>query len=485
MKTTTSLQPIPEYCMYQDQAEELDLITTRISRLVDALKRRGIYDASAEGSDNQLSQLADAADNQFLPYKNFSVLLEKGGLANVFMTEDLKPIIEVLDKLQQHRITLVQTIYEITGITDIIRGASNPNETATARQGSRFPSTEGQKRIQTFIRDLFRIKAEIMAEHFTREQLQEMTSIDMPLKAEQDAAKQQLINMSMQEQLAKALQAQAQQPPPGGPAASPPAPGQAPPGGPPGVGGGGAPPPGPATELLPPPGPSPSPSPVPPAGMGMLGGAPPPPPDPKLKERLLATIKATSWEDISAILRSDQRRGYRVDIQTDSLTQVNDEAEKKQRIEFLSVMQKFAETSIPGIISSGDGALRRRWLRALAPSKVGRTAPQWSVRSPSSRRWPSALQRPKKQDPRERRSELEAKAKMMGVQGQGKGAMPCSSRTELQHVPRLKEMEFSTTRREREEEQELSSGAEGRDAAEGSGVRHRGRRCNRGHALRA
>jgi len=469
VKTTSSLQPIPEYCMYQDQAEELDIITTRIARLIDALKRRGVYDASAEGSDNSLSQLAYAGDNEFLPYKNFSVLLEKGGLANVFMTEDLKPIIEVIDKLQQHRITLVQTIYEITGISDIIRGASDPNETATAQRiKGQFGSLrlqKRQKRIQTYIRDLFRLKAEIMAEHFTREMLQEMTSIDMPLKAEQDAAKQKLIAMSLQEQLAKALQAQSQAPPPGPPGATPPqapaagpggAPGAGPPGAMPGAGGGGAPAPGPqmhAMGMPVPPGPPP-PSP-PPGGNGMgvmgpgMGGPPPiPPPDPKAKEQLMAIVKAVSWEEISDILRSDQRRGYRVDIQTDSLTQVNDEQEKKQRIEFLSVMQKFAETSIPGIMQFPAMAPFAKEMASfvLGAFKVGRTLEEVvdDTFSQLEQMAQAALAGGPKQDPEEKKIELEAKAKMMELQFKEKeGALNMQLKDkEMQHDARLKEMEF-------------------------------------------
>ena len=96
VKTTSTLTPIPEYTLYQDQAEELDVITTRLARLTDALKRRGIYDASAEGPDSQLSKLAMAGDNEFLPYRGMAVLMEKGGLAGAFQTEDLQPLIEVI-----------------------------------------------------------------------------------------------------------------------------------------------------------------------------------------------------------------------------------------------------------------------------------------------------------------------------------------------------------------------------------------------------
>ncbi|MCQ4187755.1 hypothetical protein FK515_29740, partial [Klebsiella pneumoniae] len=61
-----------------------------------------------------------------------------------------------------------QTIYEITGISDIVRGASDAGETATAQQiKSRFASIRLQKmqaEVARFAADLIRIKAEIMCE---------------------------------------------------------------------------------------------------------------------------------------------------------------------------------------------------------------------------------------------------------------------------------------------------------------------------------
>jgi hypothetical protein len=63
-----------------------------------------------------------------------------------------------------------QTIYEVTGISDIVRGASKANETATAQQikgqwaGLRISTR--QKRFADFARDLIRLKAEVIAERF-------------------------------------------------------------------------------------------------------------------------------------------------------------------------------------------------------------------------------------------------------------------------------------------------------------------------------
>jgi hypothetical protein len=312
VSTTSTLVPVPEFCQYQDQANQLDDVSTRLSYQIDALKRRGVYDAGVDGSDGQLGQLAFAGDNEFLPMRGFAGLMEKGGLKAVFQTEDLTPTIVVVEGLYKQASALVEAIYQTTGISDVMRGDNSSDQTATeVRVKGQFGALRiklRQKLVQRFIKELVRIKTEIIAEHFSRETLQEMTGIDMPLAAEKQAAMQQLQAFQQQMQMAQQTQQQGGQ---GGPPGAPP----------------GAPP------------------------MGHNGGPPmfqvPPPPPPEVIERLQEQAKLPTWEDISAILRSDQRRGYKVDVETDQTNAVDDAEEKQQRTEFLSTMTGLMEKTIP------------------------------------------------------------------------------------------------------------------------------------------
>ena len=179
VRTNDTSVPIPEFTLYQDQAEELDRVTTRISNLIEGLKRRGVYDASVP----ELSHLANAGDNDFIPSENFSLLAQKGGLAGVFQQEDISPIGMVLQGLYQQRTQILEIIYEVTGISDLLRGNTKASETATAQQlKAQFGSMRMRKRqeeIERYIRDLFRIKAEIVAEHYEPEVLQAITNIQV------------------------------------------------------------------------------------------------------------------------------------------------------------------------------------------------------------------------------------------------------------------------------------------------------------------
>ena len=72
-------------------------------------------------------------------------------------------------------------IYEITGISDILRGTSHVNETATAQNiKAQFGSLRlqrGQMEIQRFSRDLLRLKSEIIGQKFDRKSLMKQTGM--------------------------------------------------------------------------------------------------------------------------------------------------------------------------------------------------------------------------------------------------------------------------------------------------------------------
>jgi hypothetical protein len=90
---------------------------------------------------------------------------------------------QALDKLLLAREQFKQSIYEIMGISDIMRGATKASETATAQ---RIKGSMGVVRLQdlktqaaNFARDLMRLEAEIIAKNFDAETLSKMTGEDV------------------------------------------------------------------------------------------------------------------------------------------------------------------------------------------------------------------------------------------------------------------------------------------------------------------
>jgi len=171
-QTTNTLIPIPDYVLYQDQAKELDDLTARIDLLTNSMRIMGCYDSSFES----LQRLMDEhAENELIPVDNWPSFQQQGGFQGVMQLFPVQDMAQVLQTLVQLREQIKQDLYEITGISDIVRGQSAPQETATAQQiKGQFATArlrDRQQEVQRFARDLIALQAEVIAEHFSPQTL--------------------------------------------------------------------------------------------------------------------------------------------------------------------------------------------------------------------------------------------------------------------------------------------------------------------------
>ena len=166
--TTDSLVPIPDFVLYQDQARQLDTLADRIDGFIQALKVRGVYDAS----EPSLARLfSEGENNTLLPIKNWGAFAEKQGMQGAINLVDIQPIAAALTMSYQAMEQVKGQIYEIMGIADIQRGQSDPNETLGAQV---IKSNNAAGRLKTmqhavvdFATELLSIKAQIICNHFT------------------------------------------------------------------------------------------------------------------------------------------------------------------------------------------------------------------------------------------------------------------------------------------------------------------------------
>lgn len=193
LRTNGSWIPKPEFLQYQDQANELDIVVNRLRNLINALKVRGVYDQAMDAV-SKFSDLVRDPDLSMKPVPNFRELSEKGGLERLMSFLPIEQIAAAIVQLREREVELKSEIYEICGIADIMRGASQANETLGAQQlkaqyGGLRVSTR-QQRMQRFIRDIFRIKAEIICEHFSHDTLRLMCGIQVIPDLQYQQAKQ-------------------------------------------------------------------------------------------------------------------------------------------------------------------------------------------------------------------------------------------------------------------------------------------------------
>ena len=177
-QTNDRLTPVPDFVLYQDQANEIDLLTSRIGGLCDALKLNGAYDASVNDS---LSQILSSSPNTLIPVSNWAAFSEKGGMAGVMQWVPITEVAAALQAAYLAREQAKQVVYEITGISDIIRGATKASETATAqnikRQFGSLRLTTRQRDVAVFATEVLRIKAQMMMDIYRPETLLSMSGI--------------------------------------------------------------------------------------------------------------------------------------------------------------------------------------------------------------------------------------------------------------------------------------------------------------------
>jgi hypothetical protein len=178
--TTSSLIPKADYLMVQSQYRRLDNLTVRIGLLEDAIQASGVYDKA----NKELGQLLPGnGTNKMIAVDNWAMFAEKGGMKGVVDWFPLEMIVSALDKLRELKTEAKNELYELTGISDIMRGTTAPRETLGAQElKSQYSSVRlqyVQGEVAEFIQGALRIKADIISKHFQLETIVRNSNIEL------------------------------------------------------------------------------------------------------------------------------------------------------------------------------------------------------------------------------------------------------------------------------------------------------------------
>jgi len=201
-----SLVPVPDVMQYKDQLEEINLLTGRIHALSDALEAKGFYPAGgAEIADAVQTAISIKTPGRMLiPISNWAAF---GGSKEVIIWLPIDMIATTITGLVALRKQVIEDIYQIMGLSDIMRGATDPNETLGAQQlKTQYGSTrirDKQQEMVRLARDLVEITSEIIAEEFQDKTIVEMSQTQLPTKAMQESKAQGIIQQvtQMQQQM--------------------------------------------------------------------------------------------------------------------------------------------------------------------------------------------------------------------------------------------------------------------------------------------
>lgn len=191
--TTDSLVPVPDYKLYQDQARALDKLYSKIDGLIDQLMVKGFYDASIP----ELARLfKEGGNGTLIPVKTWQQFAEKAGLKGAVDIFDIAPVVGALNEAYAAAERIENSIYQLVGVSDVVRGASDPQETYGAQklkgQYGNMRLRSKQEEVVEFATALLQIKAEIICGHFQPQSFLRIAAADQLMPEDQQLIPQAL-----------------------------------------------------------------------------------------------------------------------------------------------------------------------------------------------------------------------------------------------------------------------------------------------------
>jgi len=286
-----SLVPVPDVLQYQDQLDEIDLLTSRIHALSDALEVKGFYPAgTSEIAEAVQAAIAHNTPNRVLvPISNWAAF---GGTKDVIIWLPIDVVANTITQCVMLRKQIIDDIYQIVGLSDIMRGSTDPEETLGAQelkiQSGSVRIRDKQQEIVRLARDMVELTSDIITDKFDPVTMIEMSQTDLQTQAMAD---QQVQALSGQLQQIQQLQQQAQTPQ--------------------------------GQQYLQ----------QNPDAMEQVQTA-----QQQLQHQLDKIQRTPTLDQVLTFLDDNRSRSFVLDIETDSTIQLNEENEKKSRGEFMGMM---------------------------------------------------------------------------------------------------------------------------------------------------
>lgn len=371
-----TLKPVPDFVYYKDQVEEINELTARISALSESLRMKGFYAGGNEDIASAIETAIKQQDNNaiLIPVPNFAAM----GGANLKDSVIWMPVAEVAQVIMQLialRKQLIEDVYQITGISDIMRGNTDANETLGAQQlKSQYGSVRVRDRQGELIRvarDITRIAAEIIAENFGPETIMQMSQYDeVPtneqLQQQMMQVQQQIQQIEMQVRQAASnpqIVQKAQENPE------------------------------PAQQMLAQ------------AKQQVDQG----------KQQLQQMQNALTFEKVLEFIKSERTRPFALEIETDSTIQPDEDAQKQRTTEFLGALSQALSQLAPMVASQPQSAeFASEVLKfAVQPFRAGRSL-ESAIENFAEQVKQVAGQQ--KEDPRAAQAKADAEAKQAEAQ---------------------------------------------------------------------
>lgn len=181
-----TLIPVPDMVYYKDQLEEINDLTARMHGLGKALVLKGFYAAGGEIGDAIEAAMSLQDDGKIMVPVSSLAAFGSGSDGIVWLPID--QVAQTILACAELRRQLIDDVYQIVGLSDIMRGQTQADETYGAQrikqQNGSARVRDKQQALVRIARDLVRLGAEIMAEDFDQDTLIDMAQMDLPTDAD-------------------------------------------------------------------------------------------------------------------------------------------------------------------------------------------------------------------------------------------------------------------------------------------------------------
>jgi len=168
------LIPQSDYDYIEPYDIEINSLQARRMALVEQVKAAGAYDSSFP----ELADILNSDDGEMKPVANLAARTQ-GGIDKTMTFLPIEEKIRVVGVLTEQIQFVKSQVDEILGIADIVRGVSNAKEgVGTQELKGRWVGIRlSRKRdtVQYTVREMFRIMGQVLASHYTDENLQRLT----------------------------------------------------------------------------------------------------------------------------------------------------------------------------------------------------------------------------------------------------------------------------------------------------------------------
>lgn len=214
-----SLIPVPDFQRYSIHFKKISELTRRIYSLLDKVRMKGLIPAGGDVGQAVEELIRDDSDEILIPVPSAAMMAQGAGFVAWLPLAELATAIQ---GLIDARTQLINDFYSLSGISDIMRGATEAEETLGAQQlKSQYGSVRVRDKsaeLQRVAADTVKIAAEIIADKFPQAALLEMSGLDIPTKASIEKRVSQIeseaekdldgLNQKAQEQAQQAQQQQ-------------------------------------------------------------------------------------------------------------------------------------------------------------------------------------------------------------------------------------------------------------------------------------